>query len=135
MGILGIVLLVFLIIVAILLVLIVIVQDEGGEGLGGIFGGSSNSTFGSRTGNVVTRATTVLGGLFLVLALGLAYVNRSTGAEGIEKAVKETATEETSDSKWYLKNSADAAPTASAVPDGRIEAFEEGDLPVPPAGE
>ena len=55
MGLIGIVLLVILVISAVLLVLVVLVQDEQGEGIGGIFGGGSNTAFGSRSGNVLTR--------------------------------------------------------------------------------
>ena len=55
MGIIGIVLLVIMAISAVLLVLVVLVQDDQGEGIGGIFGGGSNTAFGSRSGNVLTR--------------------------------------------------------------------------------
>jgi len=83
MAVAGVVLLVFFVIVSVLLVLMVLVQTEEGSGLGGIFGGGSGSAFGSRSGNVLTRTTTVLGTLFLIISLGLALINRAprTGVE------------------------------------------------------
>ena len=84
MGILGIVLLVFFVIVAILLILLVLIQNEEGDSLGGIFAGGSGSAFGSRSGNVLTRATTILGALFLIISLGLALLNRTPGGGGVE---------------------------------------------------
>jgi preprotein translocase subunit SecG len=86
MNILSVVLLVFFVIVAVLLVLLVLVQNEEGDSLGGIFAGGSGSAFGSRSGNVLTRTTTVLGALFLVLSLSLALLNRSPGSSGVEAA-------------------------------------------------
>jgi preprotein translocase subunit SecG len=86
MSILSIVLLVFFVVVAVLLILIVLVQNEEGEGLGGVFAGGSSSAFGSRSGNVLTRITTVLGAIFLVLSLGLALTNRIPGVSGVEAA-------------------------------------------------
>jgi preprotein translocase subunit SecG len=86
MTILSVVLLVFFVIVAVLLVLLVLIQNEEGDSLGGIFAGGSGSAFGSRSGNVLTRTTTVLGALFLVLSLGLALLNRSPGGSGVEAA-------------------------------------------------
>jgi len=83
MGILSTVLLVFFVFVAILLVLLVLVQTEEGDGLGGIFGGGSASAFGSRSGNVLTKATTVLGASFLIISLGLALINRTPGGSGV----------------------------------------------------
>jgi len=88
MGILEIVLLVFFIIIAVLLVLLVLIQTEDGNSLGGIFAGGSDSAFGSRSGNVLTRATTVMGALFLIASLGLALLSRSTGGSGVEEEAR-----------------------------------------------
>jgi len=85
MGILSIVLLVFFVIVSVLLVLLVLVQTEEGDGLGGIFAGGGGTAFGSRAGNVLTRTTTVLGVLFLVVSLTLALLNRTPGGTGVEE--------------------------------------------------
>jgi preprotein translocase subunit SecG len=93
MGVLSIVLLVFFVIVAILLVLLVLIQNEEGDSLGGIFAGGSGSAFGSRSGNVLTRATTVLGALFLIVSLGLALLNRTPGGTGVEEAGRQISTE------------------------------------------
>ena len=83
MGVISTILLVFFVIVAILLVLLVLVQGDEGGGLGGIFSGGSSSAFGSRSGNVLTRATTVLGSLFLIISLGLALLNRTPSGDGV----------------------------------------------------
>ncbi|MDR3276284.1 MAG: preprotein translocase subunit SecG [Treponema sp.] len=99
MSILGIVLLVLFIIVSVLLILMVLIQNEEGDSLGGIFAGGSGSAFGSRSGNVLTRTTSILGALFLVLSLGLALVNRSPDGTGVEAAGRESASE--ADSGWW----------------------------------
>jgi len=93
MAILSTVLLVFFVLVAILLVLLVLIQTEEGDSLGGIFAGSSGSAFGSRSGNVLTRATTILGSLFLIISLGLALLNRTPGGTGVEAAGRELSAE------------------------------------------
>jgi len=99
MAILGTVLLVLFIINAILLILLVLVQNEEGDSLGGIFAGGSSSAFGSRSGNVLTKTTSVLGALFLVFSLGLALVNRTPSGSGVEAAGRELSTE-TSGPNW-----------------------------------
>ena len=100
MSILGIVLLSFFVIVAVLLILLVLAQNEEGEGLGGIFAGGSSTAFGSRSGNVLTRATTVLGALFLVVSLGLALMNRSPSGSGVEAAGRALSSETSTD--WFM---------------------------------
>jgi len=102
MGIISIVLLVFFVIIAILLVLLVLAQNEEGDGLGGIFAGGSGSAFGSRSGNVLTRATTILGALFLVISLGLALMNRSPTGSGVEAAGRALTPETSSD--WFMQD-------------------------------
>ena len=95
MGILSVVLLVFFIVIAVLLVLLVLIQTEEGDSLGGIFAGGSSSAFGSRSGNVLSRATTVLGSLFLIISLGLALLSRTPGGSGVEEEGRRQAAEET----------------------------------------
>jgi preprotein translocase subunit SecG len=102
MGVLGILLLVLFVIVAILLILMVLIQNEEGDSFGGIFAGGSSSAFGSRSGNVLTRITSVLGILFLVISFSLALVNRSPAGSGVEAAGRQSAAEV--DSEWWLED-------------------------------
>ena len=99
MGILSVVLLVFFVVTAVLLILLVLIQNEEGDGLGGIFAGGSSSAFGSRSGNVLTRATSVLGALFLIISLGLALLSRTPGGTGVEEEGRRLSTQETG-SSW-----------------------------------
>ncbi len=78
MSILGIILLVLFCIVALLLIFLVTVQDENSVGLGGIFGGGSESAFGSGTSSFITKATTTLAIVFMVLSLVVAFVNKTS---------------------------------------------------------
>ncbi|MDR1178729.1 MAG: preprotein translocase subunit SecG [Spirochaetaceae bacterium] len=103
MAIFSVVLLVFFVIVAVLLILIVLVQNEEGNSIGGIFAGGSGSAFGSRSGNILTRTTSVLGALFFVIALGLALMHRSPGGSGVEAAARQQAAPE-SGTDWFLND-------------------------------
>ncbi|MDR0408975.1 MAG: preprotein translocase subunit SecG [Spirochaetaceae bacterium] len=94
MAVLNVVLLVLFIIVAILLVLLVLVQNEEGDSLGGFFAGGSSSVFGSRSGNMLTRASSVLGVLFLVLSFGIALANRTHDDSGVEAAGRRASVEQ-----------------------------------------
>ena len=85
MGILSIILLVLFVIVALLLVFLVAIQDEKSVGLGGIFGGSSDSAFGSSSSSFLTKATTTLAILFVVLALSVALLNKGSNEDLLNK--------------------------------------------------
>jgi len=93
----SIALLVFFIIVAFLIVGLVLLQNEEGDSLGGLFSGGSNSAFGSRSGNILTRATYTLITLFFVVTFFLAWLNKSPGDSGLQQDAQiqqaETATE------------------------------------------
>jgi preprotein translocase subunit SecG len=121
MNVLGIVLLVFFVIVAVLLILLVLVQNEEGDSLGGIFAGGSGSAFGSRSGNVLTRTTTVLGTLFLVLSLGLALLNRSPSSAGVEAAGRRQSAE-TAGSSWVDEELEAKNAPAEPLPEPSVEA-------------
>jgi preprotein translocase subunit SecG len=106
MGLIGILLLVVFVIVSLLLILLVLVQNEEGDSLGGIFAGGSGSAFGSRSGNILTRTTYILGTLFLITSFGLALVNRTPSDTGVEAAAKRI--EGQAAGEWW--NQAPAAP-------------------------
>ena len=96
MTILGIILLVLFCIISLLLIFLVAVQDENSVGLGGIFGGSSESAFGSNTSSFLSKTTAILAIIFMVLSLVVAIVNKSTDSE-IEAAIAAEAEAEAAD--------------------------------------
>ena len=93
----SIALLVFFIIAALLIVGLVLLQNEEGDSLGGLFSGGSNSAFGSRSGNILTKTTYTLITLFFVVTFFLAWLNKSPGDSGLQQDAQiqqaETATE------------------------------------------
>jgi preprotein translocase subunit SecG len=60
------------IIVAVFLILLILIQKGRGGGLASAFGGAGgNTAFGSKTGDVLTWATSIVFGIFIVLAVAL----------------------------------------------------------------
>lgn len=110
MGILGILLMVIFVISSVLLVLIVLVQDEGGDGLGGIFGGGGSSQVGNRSGNILTRITSVLAAVFLLSSFGLAWLNRTPEAGDVEAAARRLEAEQGNAVEWWATD--DEEPSA-----------------------
>lgn len=64
---------VLFILICLLLILIILIQKGRGGGLSSAFGGGGggNTAFGSKTGDVLTWATSVIFGVFLILAIAL----------------------------------------------------------------
>ncbi len=84
------------VLVCLLLIVIVLLQSGKGGGLGSALGGGSagQQIFGGAgAGNVLTRVTSVLAAMFMLLSAGLSYVS-SGGEQALERAVKDSETSE-----------------------------------------
>ncbi len=99
MAIIGTLLLVIFVVSAILLIIIVMMQDEQGDGLGGIFGGGSGAAFGSRSGNILTKTTSILGAIFILSSLGNAWINRTTSSGDVLGVAREEVVDNTTE--WW----------------------------------
>ncbi len=106
MGVIGIILLVAFVIVCILLVAIVLLQNDEGGGLGGLLGGPASTTFGSQSGNVLTKTTYVLVTLFFLTSFGLALINKAPTKDTLSGAVEQT--EEVAGENEFWKDNAPA---------------------------
>ncbi len=100
MSVISIILLILFVIASLLLIFFVAIQSEGGTGLGGIFGGGSDSAFGSQSSNVLNKFTAILGAAFLVLAIILAVVNKSPSKDSLLDTVKVEQVEE--GQEWWV---------------------------------
>jgi len=66
------------IIVAVFLILLILIQKGRGGGLASAFGGAGgNTAFGSKTGDVLTWATSIVFGIFLLLSVTLNLLAKS----------------------------------------------------------
>src|SRR3990170_1534728 len=64
------------IIVCLFMILLILIQKGRGGGLSSAFGGAGgNTAFGSKTGDVLTWATSIVFGIFLLLAIVLNLVS------------------------------------------------------------
>ncbi len=67
---------VVLIIVSLLLIILVLMQKTKGAEIGAVFGsGAAKAVLGASAANILTKITTWLGGIFLVLVLILSYLS------------------------------------------------------------
>lgn len=115
MGLISIFLLIVFVIVSLLTMLVVLIQDDQGEGIAGMFGGASTTPFGSRSGNVLTRFTSIMGAIFLFAAFSLAWLNRTPeSADILEKARIERLQKSESTDWWVEKIEQPASPQAEA---------------------
>ena len=74
--------LVLFIFVCFFMILLILIQKGRGGGLASAFGGAGgNTAFGSKTGDVLTWATSIVFGIFLLLAIALNLLTKPRGAQ------------------------------------------------------
>ncbi len=78
--------------VCLVLMFVVLLQQGKGGGMGSAFGGASAQVFGgSGAGNILTRATAICAGIFMVTSVTLAYMS-SSGDRALRAKVAEEQT-------------------------------------------
>jgi len=137
MGIGSIILLVIFVIAALVMILVIMLQDDQGEGIGGLFGGGSSTAFGSRSGNILTRFTSILGAIFIVGAFALAWLNRTPETTDIVEKARLERVQEAEQTDWWVER-IEEAPVERVEPEksasGEQEVEEEGAESELPAG-
>ena len=85
----------FYILISISLILIILLQQGKGSDIGSAFGaGSSNTMFGSSSSsNPLTKVTSIIAAIFLILSLSITYISRSSMIE--ESPIIEVEIDET----------------------------------------
>ena len=128
MGLLSIILLVIFALAALIMILMIMLQDDQGEGIGGLFGGGSTTPFGSRSGNILTRFTSILGAIFIVGAFALGWLNRSPETTDIVEKARLERIQEAEESNWWVERIEEVEPGEE---DAEEEAEEGGESELP----
>lgn len=96
--------------VCLVLMFVVLLQQGKGGGMGSAFGGASAQVFGgSGAGNILTRATAICAGIFMLTSVTLAYMSSSG-----DRALRAKVAEEQSKVKDRGTKRESAAPATPA---------------------
>ena len=98
------------------LMFVVLLQQGKGGGMGSAFGGASAQVFGgSGAGNILTRATAICAGIFMLTSVSLAYMS-SSGDRALRAKVAEEQSKVKDRGEKRAKTDANPAPSGSAAP-------------------
>ena len=114
MAVLSIILLVLFVLVALFLIFLVSIQSEDDSGLGGIFGGSSESAFGGRTNRVMNKITAYTVAAFVVLSIVVAFINKSSSVQS-DTIGQKTSTTESVSSETVPEATTETAPSTDST--------------------
>ena len=102
--------------VCLVLMFVVLLQQGKGGGMGSAFGGASAQVFGgSGAGNILTRATAICAGIFMLTSVTLAYLSSAKDSGLRAKIAQE---EQKSKERGQKREKAPVVPSASASPSG-----------------
>ena len=116
--------------VCLVLMFVFLLQQGKGGGMGSAFGGASAQVFGgSGAGNILTRATAICAGIFMLTSVTLAYMS-SSGDRALRSKVAEEQTKvkdrgtkrEKSDATPSTSGSAGSMPMNAPAPSGSAPA-------------
>ena len=133
MAIVSILILVVFVVSALLLMAVVLIQDDQGGGIGAMFGGGAGTPFGARTGNVMTRLTSVLAVIFLAAAFTLAWMNRSPDAGNVIGRARAERVRSMDRTDWWVAAPAPELLTEEAPAAVDATEAESAAAPVEPA--
>lgn len=103
--------------VCVVLMLVVLLQQGKGGGMGAAFGGSTAQVFGGRgAGNILTRATAVCAGIFMLTSVSLAYLSSSGDRALRAKVAEEESRRKVKGQKREKEKSEAPANPGSAAP-------------------
>jgi preprotein translocase subunit SecG len=103
--------------VCIVLMLVVLLQQGKGGGMGAAFGGSTAQVFGGRgAGNILTRATAICAGIFMLTSVSLAYLSSSGDRALRAKVAEEESRRKVKGQKREKEKSDTPANSGSAAP-------------------
>jgi preprotein translocase subunit SecG len=116
--------------VCLVLMFVVLLQQGKGGGMGAAFGGATTQVFGGRgAGNILTRATAICAGIFMLTSVSLAYLSSSG-----DRALKARITQESSKKKDQgTKREKTDSPPASPLPSGAAAPPSGAPVPSAPA--
>lgn len=115
--------------VCLVLVGVVLLQQGKGGGMGAAFGGATTQVFGGRgAGNILTRATAICAGIFMLTSVSLAYLS-SSGDRALKAKVAQEAGRKKD--KGQLKERSKDAPAESSTPAPSSAPAPSGSAPAP----
>jgi preprotein translocase subunit SecG len=111
------------VVVSVALIVIVLLQKGRGADIGALFGGSSQTLFGSTGGSTFfNRLTTSVAIIFMLTSLTLAYRSQRYGSDSIMKGVQPAATAPAPGTEKAPSPAAPASEPAKAAPAAEKEA-------------
>ena len=114
------------IVVSVALIVIVLLQKGRGADIGALFGGSSQTLFGSTGGSTFfNRLTTSVAIIFMLTSLTLAYRSQRYGSDSIMKGVQPAATAAAPGKDQAPPPAAPAPEPAKAAPAAEKEAAKQ----------